>query len=635
VGFVHPLVAEAVRASLSPSEGARLHEQAVRALQQRGGSAWELAPHVVACAARAHPGALGVLREAARWALATGAPEAAVTYLKRAEAELDPEDDPAPLLLELGQAELQAGDPSATEDLGRAIVLAGQPRTRAMARTARSVALFADGQFVNSMQMLEDAIDEIAAADPELAQRMEAHLLSNLGMAGPGLSEIPASISERVSRLRSVRYPNSSLAGRLMLCALAYEEYMGGGRAADAIALADQGLADGMVLSAEGSASPCFFNAVAALVGCDELERAAALLTVALEEARRLASITGFRYASLWRGAANLHGGRPLDAEADARAALENGDQHSVTGMAPAGAVLALSLGAQGRLDEAWATANGIPEPFPPSVLTLWRLSARAILHLAGGDCEAAARDLGHCQELYGRIERLVAWRKPRIGLFHFRSLLARALLGLGDFDTARALVEEEGRLALSFGTHRGIGINLHSAGLLEQGEVQIRTLKRATEELARSQSRLDYAEALCDYGAALRRANRRADARAPLREARAIAGAARARPLHDRAVQELKASGERVSRPDAVGVDALTATEQRIASMAATGASNHDIAQALFVTVKTVETHLGHVYQKLNLSGRGQLANALGEHGISRESVLDAQLAQANQPIA
>jgi len=203
----------------------------------------------------------------------------------------------------------------------------------------------------------------------------------------------------------------------------------------------------------------------------------------------------------------------------------------------------------------------------------------------------------------------------------------ARALIGLGDLDGARALLDEELPLATALGTHRAIGMTLHTAGLLEHDEPRIQTLKRATEELARSQSRLEYAEALCDYGAALRRANRRSDARTPLQAALAIAREARAQPLRDRAAHELKATGARVSRPGRTGIDALTASEHRIASMAAAAMSNRDIAQALFVTIKTVETHLGHIYPKLNLTGRTQLAAALGDRGSSAENVPDAPL--------
>ena len=61
--------------------------------------------------------------------------------------------------------------------------------------------------------------------------------------------------------------------------------------------------------------------------------------------------------------------------------------------------------------------------------------------------------------------------------------------------------------------------------------------------------------------------------------------------------------------------MEQLTASERRVAELAAQGHSNPEIAQALFVTRKTVETHLGHVYRKLDISGRGELPRALDEH--------------------
>ena len=143
VSFVHPLVGDAVRASLSPSEDARLHERAVRALCQRGASPRELAPHVVAGAVGAHPGAVGVLRQAARWALGAGAPEAAVRYLERAVAELGTDDDRAPVLLELARRRCRPGDPGARDDLERAIEVArrcpgpGDGPDRAVRRAGR------------------------------------------------------------------------------------------------------------------------------------------------------------------------------------------------------------------------------------------------------------------------------------------------------------------------------------------------------------------------------------------------------------------------------------------------------------------------------------------------------------------
>ncbi len=78
------------------------------------------------------------------------------------------------------------------------------------------------------------------------------------------------------------------------------------------------------------------------------------------------------------------------------------------------------------------------------------------------------------------------------------------------------------------------------------------------------------------------------------------------------RATTELAASGVHPRRPAVTGPAALTPTERRIAERAARGASNRDIAQALFVSPKTVENHLGNAYRKLGVTGRGELAAAL-----------------------
>jgi DNA-binding NarL/FixJ family response regulator len=73
---------------------------------------------------------------------------------------------------------------------------------------------------------------------------------------------------------------------------------------------------------------------------------------------------------------------------------------------------------------------------------------------------------------------------------------------------------------------------------------------------------------------------------------------------LLERAQDELRAAGARPRRPARTGVAALTPSEHRVARMAAEGRSNAEIAQELFVSLKTVETHLSHVYKKLALAG-------------------------------
>jgi DNA-binding CsgD family transcriptional regulator len=81
---------------------------------------------------------------------------------------------------------------------------------------------------------------------------------------------------------------------------------------------------------------------------------------------------------------------------------------------------------------------------------------------------------------------------------------------------------------------------------------------------------------------------------------------------LAERAHDELVASGARPRRLVLTGVDALTASERRVAEMASEGLTNREIAQALFVTEKTVEGHLGHAYRKLDIRSRSELPKAL-----------------------
>jgi DNA-binding CsgD family transcriptional regulator len=129
---------------------------------------------------------------------------------------------------------------------------------------------------------------------------------------------------------------------------------------------------------------------------------------------------------------------------------------------------------------------------------------------------------------------------------------------------------------------------------------------------LESSQAALDRARALVDLGGTLRRAGRRRDARQPLTLGLDLAGRCGARALAQRAREELVAVGARPRRDAATGREALTARESQVAGLAAQGMSNREIAEALFVTVKTVEWHLGHAYEKLGVRSRRELGRAL-----------------------
>ena len=111
-------------------------------------------------------------------------------------------------------------------------------------------------------------------------------------------------------------------------------------------------------------------------------------------------------------------------------------------------------------------------------------------------------------------------------------------------------------------------------------------------------------------YGEALRRAKRRKEAREQLSAARSAFGAVGARVWERRARDELRAAGARI--PRAVSGAALTAQEERIASLVVEGLSNKEIAARLVVSTKTVEGHLRNAFEKLGVTSRTLLARAI-----------------------
>ena len=107
--------------------------------------------------------------------------------------------------------------------------------------------------------------------------------------------------------------------------------------------------------------------------------------------------------------------------------------------------------------------------------------------------------------------------------------------------------------------------------------------------------------------------ASYRTAAREPLREGLDLASRAAATALERQAVEELAAAGARPRSLRRTGLEALSPSERRVARLAAEGMSNRDIAQALFVTTKTVEVHLSGAYRKLGISSRAELPGVLG----------------------
>jgi len=138
---------------------------------------------------------------------------------------------------------------------------------------------------------------------------------------------------------------------------------------------------------------------------------------------------------------------------------------------------------------------------------------------------------------------------------------------------------------------------------------------------LAESPARLEHARTLADFGATLRREGDRTSAREPLLTALAEADRLGAAALAARAREEIVATGLRPRRAQMTGVAALTPRQRRVCELAAAGRTNQAVAQELFVTVKTVETHLLAAYRKLGIKSKVELAGALASTHRGRET--------------
>jgi DNA-binding NarL/FixJ family response regulator len=225
---------------------------------------------------------------------------------------------------------------------------------------------------------------------------------------------------------------------------------------------------------------------------------------------------------------------------------------------------------------------------------------------LAEGNGEAAldaARDL----EKHHRVRNPV-WAP-------WRSLQAAALAMLDRRDEAIELAREELELARKWGAPTGIGHSLRVLGEL-LGKDGMAELEQAVELLDASPDRLERARALAALGAELRRARRPTDAREPLRRALEIAEVSGAKALEEHVRSELYATGARPRTTALDGVEALTERELRVATLAAGGQTNRDIAQTLYVTPKTVEVHLSNAYRKLGIASRRELPTVLATSG-------------------
>ena len=600
--FVHRLVAQAVRDEMPAADRERLHRAAAGALRGAGASAATAATHLLQCGPASDPGATAVLREAGADAAAHGAHDVAVVYLERALLERAPGDDRAAMLSALSAAAFHAGLPDSRQRLWEAVAEGPDGRTR--------VEILARLAALEVIDPQDGTLDEVLGAAAASELDPESELALELELAGlDALLMHPERHEERAQRLGAID-PGAIEHSVLRATARAHQAWRGTETglwdAAACAALARAAIADDVLLdrSAEHAG---FHMAVRVLTLTDHVDESESAIARLRETALRRGSVP-LSAAVEWHAAAlALRVGRIADAERQARAALDLvGDGTLVS--AASVEVLAEALIERGELSEAHEilAARLAPGGARAGHHDAGLRHARARLWLAEGDYEAAeadAREVGRLRLAHGR--RNPAWTP-------WRATLALALAHQGRCEEAVAVADEDVELAGAFGAPTALARAL-DARCVSEAEVERRAaLAAAAVSDFDGPATLVLAGLQVELGSALVRLGQRIEARDVLRSAFATADAAGAAPLADRIRRKLVASGARPRRSATEGAAALTPRQRQICDLAVAGKSNRAIAHALFLSVKTVETHLTRAYGTLGVLDRAGLVATL-----------------------
>jgi DNA-binding NarL/FixJ family response regulator len=597
--LAHPLIAGTLYASLRAGERALWHADAAVLLAGERADPERIGLHLLNTEPAREAATVATLRDAARRASARGAPQSAAAYLRRAAAEPppDPAED-ADVRLELGLALAAYLQPDAYDLLHEAVAVATTPVQRGAIALSGARALGLIGRFDEAFALCRQALGQAEAYPAELRERLEAELMPN------GL--VHASRAGEARRYVPDSPPGSPALELWRVGAAAVHGILDNRPAVETQALL-RPVFDQDALAAEPD-SLVTSLATLHLVLDDELDTALAQCDALIDVARPAGWLIALAHGCMLRAMALVRAGEIRDAEPDARLAFDY-----KLPVAPAPAMLwCLSFLVDALVeaddltgaDAALTAARQQAEPPAGALAAALLLQSRARLRLAQhrpGDALADARAAAvRAAELGVRHPVFASWRAEG----------TEAFVVLGEVAAAQRLAREQLELCEQLGTPgaRGAALRLLARTTTEP----IPLLEQAVTTLADSPARLEHTRALVALGAALRRANRRADARTPLRRALEQADAGGMLLLAGRAREELNAVGARPRRSALSGPGALTPAEHRVARLAAYGHGNRAIAERLYVTPRTVETHLTHAFQKLDIRSRTDLAAAL-----------------------
>jgi DNA-binding CsgD family transcriptional regulator len=590
--FVHPLFASAV---YSAAPAPRLRE-AHRAAADHARDPEERARHLALAAPGPDAGVVPELQAAARHARMRGSPDSAAE-LSGLALRLLPADAPARLELQLELAEqlhLASDFPAARallEEL-RATLEPGDLRARTLLKLVE-IDYWRSGESA-AMALAEEALAE--ARNPVLKARCLAAIA--LAAATVDLPKAAASAREALALLEGRPDADPGLVAAALSARVRADLFLGNGF--------DQETAM-QALALEESSPPAIVDTrVVFKLGqwlryIDDLDGARASLEDAEQQAHEegdessLANILLNRViVATWAG--DLAGAAEL-----AERMLDAFGQH---GMDPeAGNLWRAYVDAYAGRVESVREAAAKADPGEPIVAALWS-RCLGLAELAAGETVSADRHLTEALEVFERV----AFREPAIWRVDGDAI--EAALAVGDVARAQGLLARFEERAARSRIPWSLAVSARSRGLVlaARGELEAaaEALERALVEHERCPMPFERARTLLVHGRLQRRLKQKRQARLSLDEARELFAGEGAETWVTRVEDELGRVAVRRAPEE------LSATELRIAQLAADGLSNKAIAEQVFVSVKTVESNLKRAYRKLGISSRAELARAL-----------------------
>lgn len=601
--FAHPLLRAGVYEAIAPLTRAELHAGAARLLREQGAEPEAVAAHLLLCEPGGDPDALAVLEAAAARADERGAPESVITYLSRALAEVDDPARRGDILHRLGRAGVALRDPASLERLQQAAQLVDDPDRALDINLELADALALAGIWDAAVATIDAAFAQFG--DRDLAGLLD---LEALRAAARGYDPVTADLyTEELPRLLELvrgRTDEESRHLRWVLAGLGAIQDLPREQVMELVGPEDQH----WTVERGGRESSLLFQAAWGLLLVDGLEQGEWVVASLEEDARRRGSLLAMIGAVGFRASLEQRRGRLESAEQNVLVALDLIQRNELS-------LMALTTFLHFCLDSIVERRGlehvadlveelEVPPPFGETTSGAVVLDVRSAVRLARGDRAGAVETLREVEAMMRPLHfgpRLSAWR----------SRLALALPE-DEREEALRLAEEELALAVAVESPRAEGVALRALGLLRGREEGIELLRASVDRLRLVPAPFELARSLTELGAALGRANQRREARETLREAADLAQRCGAERLEERVEEEIRVAGGKPRRRAVFGPESLTPSERRVADAAAGGATNREIGQMLFVSMRTVEMHLTNAYRKLGISARADLAQAL-----------------------